>query len=67
MLRNVALYNAGQRGQVEDELALAVPTLVKVGLFDLFPPEEWMAGTNAGRALVGQYAKRYVDHLPPRD
>ena len=35
MIHNIHLYNMGVRGDVEDELALAIPTLVKVGLFDL--------------------------------
>lgn len=60
MLVNVALYNDGARGDVERELALAVPTLVKVGLFSLFPPEEWISGTNAGRRFVGQKASEYL-------
>ncbi|KDM90543.1 hypothetical protein [Photobacterium galatheae] len=59
MLHNIELYNAGQRGEVEQELALAIPTLVKVGLFDLFGPDEWMAGNNPGRCFVGQQAKQY--------
>jgi hypothetical protein len=61
MLHNVALYNTGARGDVERELELCVPTLVKVGLFDLFPPDEWIGGTNPGRRLVGQIAKRYLE------
>jgi hypothetical protein len=60
MLVNVGLYNAGQRGAVEQELALAVPTLFKVGLFELFSPDEWMAGANPGRALVGRLAKEHL-------
>ena len=60
MLQNVSLYNAGQRGQIERELELSVPTLVKVGLFDLFDPDEWIAGKNPGRAFVGTEAKRYL-------
>ena len=60
MLYNVALYNGGARGQVERELELAVPTLVKVGLFDLFSPAEWVAGDNAGRRFVGQKAQQYL-------
>lgn len=53
MLRNIEAYNAGARGDVERELVLAVPTLVKIGLFALFPAEEWVAGTNPGRRFVG--------------
>lgn len=60
MLHNVALFNAGERGQVERELELAVPTLIKVGLFELFSPEEWIAGANPGRAFVGAVAKRML-------
>lgn len=56
MLRNIALYNAGERGAIEEELAAAVPTVIKVGLFDLFPAEEWIAGDNPGRRYVGQLA-----------
>ncbi|GAA0349589.1 hypothetical protein GCM10009092_12490 [Bowmanella denitrificans] len=56
MLHNVALYNSGERGQVEEELRLAVATLIKVGLFDLFSPQEWMAGDNPGRRFVGEQA-----------
>ncbi|MGO3768068.1 MAG: DUF7709 family protein, partial [Vreelandella alkaliphila] len=60
MLYNINLYNAGERGQVEKELELAVPTLVKVGLFDLFPIEDWIAGDNPGRRFVGECAKTYL-------
>lgn len=64
MLQNIAAYNAGARGQVERELELAVPTLFKVGLFALFTPQEWVQGTNPGRALVGRLA---LDHLARTD
>lgn len=60
MLHNVNLYNAGERGQVEQELELAIPTLVKVGLFDLFAPDEWINGSNPGRRFVGERAKEYL-------
>uniref|UniRef100_UPI00124FD011 DUF7709 family protein n=1 Tax=Acinetobacter bereziniae TaxID=106648 RepID=UPI00124FD011 len=42
MLHNIDLYNQGLRGEVEQELILAIPTLIKVGLFDLFSPDEWI-------------------------
>ncbi|WP_374517461.1 DUF7709 family protein [Undibacterium squillarum] len=57
MLVNIALYNEGQRGLVEEELRLSVPTLIKVGLFDLFPPQDWIAGDNPGRRYVGMIAQ----------
>ncbi|PSJ22222.1 hypothetical protein CVH10_09135 [Halomonas sp. ND22Bw] len=60
MLRNVALYNGGERGEVEKELEAAVPTLVKVGLFDLFSLDEWIGGSNPGRSFVGRCAQKYL-------
>jgi hypothetical protein len=60
MLRNIELYNAGERGDIEQQLEAAIPTVVKVGLFDLFPPEEWIACDNPGRRLVGTLAARYL-------
>ena len=60
MLYNINLYNAGERELVEKELALAVPMLVKVGLFDLFSIEDWIAGTNPGRHFVGECARNYL-------
>ena len=40
---NIEHYNQGARGDVERQLELAVPTLAKIGLFDLFSPHEWCA------------------------
>lgn len=60
MLHNVNLYNQGARGAIEQELELAIPTLLRVGLFDLFLPEEWIEGANPGRSLVGRLAKEYL-------
>ncbi len=60
VLHNIGLYNAGERGEVERELALAIPTLFKVGLFDLFPPTEWASASNAGRSLVGKLAAEHA-------
>jgi hypothetical protein len=56
MLLNIERYNRGERGEVEQQLELAVPTLFKIGLFDLFSPNEWCVGDNAGRAFVGRLA-----------
>lgn len=63
MLHNINLYNSGLRGEIEQELILAIPTLVKVGLFDLFSPDEWILGNNAGRKFVGEKAKAYLDAI----
>ena len=58
MLHNIDLYNQGLRGEVEQELILAIPTLIKVGLFDLFSPDEWISGDNLVRRFVGEKAKQ---------
>ena len=60
MLQNALLYNAGERGEVERELELAIPTLVQVGLFELFDVDEWIVGHNPDRSYVGALAKRYL-------
>ncbi|AOA59162.1 DUF7709 family protein [Acinetobacter larvae] len=60
MLMNIQLYNQGQRGEVEHELTMAIPTLVKVGLFDLFSVPEWIQGDNPGRRFVGLQAQKYL-------
>lgn len=65
MLHNVAAYDRGERGQVERELELAVPTLFKVGLFDLFSPLEWIKGESPGRRYVGEMALEYLKKLKP--
>ena len=61
MLHNVRAYDAGERGDVERELEMSVPTLFKVGLFDLFPPEEWIRGTSPGRRFLGEKALRFLE------
>ena len=58
MLYNINLYNKGERGQVEEELRAAIPTLFTIGLFDLFNPQEWINGNNPGRIFVGKEALR---------
>lgn len=60
MLHNIKLYNAGERGTIEKELETSIPTLIKVGLFELFCIEEWIAGDNPGRKLVGLKAKELL-------
>lgn len=61
MLYNIQLYNQGERGNIENELILAIPTLFKVGLFELFSVAEWIDGENAGRKFVGEQARRYIE------
>ncbi|MHA3981085.1 DUF7709 family protein [Acinetobacter venetianus] len=61
MLHNINLYNTGVRGEVEDELILAIPTLIKVGMFELFSIDEWIQGDNLGRKFVGEKAKAFLE------
>lgn len=61
MLYNIKQYDRGTRGVVEQELEMSIPTLFKVGLFDLFTPEEWLKGTSPGRRFVGQKALAYLN------
>src|SRR5690349_1253982 len=63
MLHNIKLYDDGVRGAVEHELELSIPTLFKVGLFDLFGPEEWMNGSSPGRRFVGEKALAYQTRM----
>ena len=67
MLANIRRYNAGERGEVEAALRLCVPTLMAIGLFELFPPEAWVGhqdepgrSDNPGRSLVGREAQRLI-------
>ncbi|CAF0937384.1 unnamed protein product [Adineta ricciae] len=60
MLKNIALYNEGQRGEVEQLLEQCVPTLIQIGFFDLFSPEEWINTSNAGRQFVGKKAQELL-------
>lgn len=73
LLRNIATYDrlvadgaAGGSGggaddgdleDLESRLAAAVPTLLHIGMFDLFSPEEWLTGTSPGRRWVGEVAQ----------
>ena len=60
MLHNIKLYDSGERGAVEKELELAIPTLFKVGLFNLFTPDEWISDGTPGRQFVGRKAKEFL-------
>ncbi|WP_455905870.1 DUF7709 family protein [Acinetobacter ursingii] len=43
----------------KQELILAIPTLFKVNLFDLFPVEKWIKGENKRRKFVDKQVKPY--------
>ena len=64
LLVNIKLYDeAHAKGDEEGMsrlgkgLTAPISTLKTVGLFDLFPADEWMAGGGPGRKLVGRQAK----------
>ncbi|XRM37224.1 hypothetical protein ABZX51_000709 [Aspergillus tubingensis] len=61
LLVNIRAYNeahaAGDKVKMDTlrtALRAAIPLLMKVGMFDLFPPEEWIQGDNEGRKQVGE-------------
>jgi len=58
--RNHNKRHHGDHWQVEKELELAVPTLFKVGLFELFAPDDLINRSNPGRRFVGELAKGYL-------
>ncbi|KAJ5095268.1 hypothetical protein N7532_007559 [Penicillium argentinense] len=67
LLVNIKAFDEGfDEGSEEDrvrlELAIrsAIPTLHKIGMFDLFAPDEWFSQSSTGRSLVGQLAKDYI-------
>ena len=60
MLHNIKQYDRGMRSQIEDELELSIPTLIKCGLFDLFSPDEWVKGNSPGRRFVGEKALEFL-------
>ncbi|RAL01770.1 uncharacterized protein BO80DRAFT_444453 [Aspergillus ibericus CBS 121593] len=68
MLINIRAYNEahadGDQAKMEalrTALRAAIPLLKKVGMFDLFPPEEWIQGDNEGRKVVGRMYKEYFE------
>lgn len=44
-------------------MSATLPLLDKVGMFDLFRPEEWIQGDNEGRRAVG---KMFLDFKAQR-
>lgn len=65
MLHNLRRYNDGERGSIEQELKIALPTLIKIGLFELFSPEEWLTEKNPGRNFLGLIALKYLSKIEP--
>lgn len=64
LLVNIKAYDEGdkeRRAELEPAIQAAIPTLVNVGMFDLFPPREWTSETSPGRSLVGKFARDYLE------
>ncbi|KAI0099102.1 hypothetical protein GGR51DRAFT_536710 [Nemania sp. FL0031] len=66
LLINIRTYNtahaAGDTAKtqaLEASFKAALPLLDKVGLFDLFTPEEWIQGNNEGRKAVGRLHQEF--------
>jgi hypothetical protein len=55
MLKNIERFNNGENKEGDE--ARCVPVLIRVGLFELFRPDEWINNNaqqdNSGRQLVG--------------
>ncbi|KAF2964678.1 hypothetical protein GQX73_g8901 [Xylaria multiplex] len=66
LLVNIRTYNtahaagdADKMRALETGFKAALPLLDKVGLFDLFTPDEWIRGDNAGRTAVGRLYQEF--------
>ncbi|KAI1811475.1 hypothetical protein GGS20DRAFT_105088 [Poronia punctata] len=66
LLVNIRAYNAAyDAGDIAKARALepafkaALPLLDKVGMFDLFKPDEWIQGDNQGRKAVGRLYQEF--------
>ncbi|KAI3337889.1 hypothetical protein F4824DRAFT_500136 [Ustulina deusta] len=69
LLVNIRAYNAAHAASdtaktrvLEASFEVALPLLDKVGLFDLFAPDEWIQGNNQGRKVVGQLYQEFKAH-----
>ncbi len=67
ILKNIERFNNSQNEEGDEarrELERCVPVLIRVGLFDLFVPDEWINNNgqreNPGRQFVDQLAKQYL-------
>jgi hypothetical protein len=63
---NIRTYNAAHAAgdsatarTIEASFKAALPLLDKVGLFDLFKPDEWIQGDNEGRKTVGRLYQEF--------
>ncbi|KAK7754262.1 hypothetical protein SLS62_003840 [Diatrype stigma] len=66
LLINIRSYNEAHAAEdkektakLEQAMAASLPLLDRVGMFDLFTPDEWIEGTNEGRRAVGRLYKEF--------
>ncbi|KAI1386748.1 uncharacterized protein F4822DRAFT_325545 [Hypoxylon trugodes] len=66
LLINIRAYNEAHKAgdtamtaALEEAMRATLPLLDKVGMFDLFRPEEWISGDNEGRKVVGKSYLQY--------
>ncbi|KAJ8129251.1 hypothetical protein O1611_g4382 [Lasiodiplodia mahajangana] len=66
LLINIRTYNAAHAAgdtaktqALESSFKAALPLLDRVGLFDLFTPDEWIQGNNEGRKAVGRLYQEF--------
>jgi hypothetical protein len=45
------------KSELEPMMELATPVLLKVGMLDLFPVDEWIASKSQGRQFMGKKLK----------
>ncbi|KAF2733260.1 hypothetical protein EJ04DRAFT_513353 [Polyplosphaeria fusca] len=67
LIVNIKLYDEivttgiieeAKKAQLEEKMAASLPVLRLSGIFDIFPPNEWIAGSSAGRKFVGELAAK---------
>ncbi|KAI1804196.1 hypothetical protein F4811DRAFT_553029 [Daldinia bambusicola] len=66
LLTNIRAYNEAHKegdkdrqARLEESMRATLPLLDKVGMFELFPAEEWISGHNEGRKLVGRMYQEF--------
>jgi hypothetical protein len=67
MPKNIERFNNGENKEDDEawrELERWVPVLIRIGLFELFKPDEWINNNgqqdNPGRQFAERLAKQYL-------
>lgn len=63
LLVNIKTYDesdGAQRAAIKESMRSAIPTLFKVGMFDIFPPEDWVTSRSPGRSIIKELAEEYL-------